>query len=177
MWHQYTVDGFQMSIMHPTSWGQTCDQKELYCTYLSPWKKQLLSSFSTNGKDSMWGFCILHTAALNTSPDSCPLEMKPRPIKTIYSMQLKYTIVCGPLAIACIVNSDLHCRRIKLVCKKAERERKRKKKSCPPDMGLEPTTLRLKVWCSTTELTGLLHQWQHNLAYLRSVKQECFCSN
>ena len=29
--------------------------------------------------------CILHTAALNVHVDSCPLEVKPRPMQTIYS--------------------------------------------------------------------------------------------
>ena len=43
--------------------------------------------FQANGKDSTtWRLlaCILHTAALSTNPDSCPLEVKPRPIKAIY---------------------------------------------------------------------------------------------
>ena len=50
-------------------------------------EKQLLLSFNTNGKDThpMWCSlpCILYTGALNTDPNSCPLEMKPRPMKTI----------------------------------------------------------------------------------------------
>ena len=44
-------------------------------------------SFSTNGKDSMQHLlpCILHAAALNPDTDFCPPEMRPRPLKTIYS--------------------------------------------------------------------------------------------
>ena len=39
----------------------------------------------TNGKDSMGLLaCILRTGALNTDPDSCLPEVKPRPMKTIY---------------------------------------------------------------------------------------------
>ena len=53
---------------------------------LSPWEKQLLLSFSTNGKDSTQRLlaCITHTDALNTDPDSWPPEVKPHPMKTIY---------------------------------------------------------------------------------------------
>ena len=45
--------------------------------------------FKTNGKDSTYPLlaCILHTAALNTDPDSSPPEVKPRPMKTIYKGQ------------------------------------------------------------------------------------------
>ena len=52
---------------------------------LSPCEKQLLLSFSTNGKDSTQRLlaCIMHTDALNTDPDSCPPDVKPRPMKTI----------------------------------------------------------------------------------------------
>ena len=47
-------------------------------------EKQLLLSFSTNDKDSTQCLlaCILHTAALNTDPDSCTPEVKPHPLKT-----------------------------------------------------------------------------------------------
>ena len=45
-----------------------------------------LLPFSTNGKDSTWCLLasILCTAALNTDPNSCPLKVKRRPMKTIY---------------------------------------------------------------------------------------------
>ena len=35
-------------------------------------------------------------------------------------------------------------------------EKKKQKKTSPPDVGVEPTTVGLKVQRSTTELTGLL---------------------
>jgi len=43
--------------------------------------------FNTNGKDSMQRLpvlaCSLDAAALNTDPNSCPLEVRPHPMKTI----------------------------------------------------------------------------------------------
>ena len=36
--------------------------------------------------------CIMHTDALNTDPDSCPPEVKPRPMKTIYNLYLSVFI-------------------------------------------------------------------------------------
>ena len=57
------------------------------CTaHLPPWEKQLLLSLSTDRKDSTQHLlaCVMHTDALNTDPDSCPPEVKPRPMKTIY---------------------------------------------------------------------------------------------
>ena len=65
------------------------------CTVnLSPCEKQLLLQY-INGKGATKCLlaCILHTAALNTDPDSCPPEAKPCPMKTIYtklSSQLYY---------------------------------------------------------------------------------------
>ena len=62
-------------------------------------KKQLLLSFSTNGKDSTQRLlaCIWHTAALNTDLDSCPPEVKPRPMKTIYIVHPTQQSGCGLL--------------------------------------------------------------------------------
>ena len=83
------------------------------CTVnLSPREKELLLSFSTNGKphsqplpakvgeslgmrltngkDPTW--CLLaHTAVLNT----CPLEVKARPMKTIYRWMMVMIGYCG----------------------------------------------------------------------------------
>ena len=58
---------------------------------LSSWEKQLLLSSNSNGKNSTKCLLayILYTTALNTDPDSCPPEVKLRPMKTIYSMWQK----------------------------------------------------------------------------------------
>ena len=66
--------------------GKCGIKRQLY-SKLSPCEKQLLLSFNTNGKDSTYPLlaCILHTAALNTDPDSCPSKVKPRPTKIIYT--------------------------------------------------------------------------------------------
>ena len=81
-----SIDGFQMSLLKASYFRRASAQSRGSCTAnLSPCEKQLLLSFSTNGKDSTYQLlaCILHTTVLNTDPNSCPPEVKPRPMKTI----------------------------------------------------------------------------------------------
>ena len=82
------IDGFQMSSILLLE-GKRALKRQL-CSKLSPWEKQLLLSLSTNGKDATQCLlaCTMHTDALNTDPDSCPLEVKPHPMKTIYKAVL-----------------------------------------------------------------------------------------
>ena len=66
------IDGFQMPIKPPTSGGQAHDQEAVV---------QQTFHFVRNSFFSLSALaCILYTAALNTGPNSCPLEVKPRPI-------------------------------------------------------------------------------------------------
>ena len=81
------VSKCQLSVTTSGAWQRASKRSRSSCTAnLSPWEKQLLLSFSTNGKDSTQRLlaCIMHTDALKTDPDSCPMEVKPRPMKTIY---------------------------------------------------------------------------------------------
>ena len=76
-----SIDGFQMSINHPTSGGQTHDQEAaVQRTFHLERNKQLLLSFGTNSKDLMFSLYFAHSCTKHR-PDSCPLEVKPRPMK------------------------------------------------------------------------------------------------
>ena len=84
------IDGFQISIKCPTCGGQTHNQeaavqqtfhfKRSSFFYLSALMVRTQPSFLAS---------ILHIAAPNTHPDSCPPEVKPHPIKTICSSLMK----------------------------------------------------------------------------------------
>ena len=81
------IDGFQMSIKRPTSRGQARAQE---AAVQQIFHLERSSFFSTNSKDSTQRLlaCTMHTDALNTDPDSCPPEVKLRPMKTIYSFSM-----------------------------------------------------------------------------------------
>ena len=84
LYRDLCTNGFQMQIKRPTSGGQARDQE----TAVQRTFHLERNSFSTNGKDSTQHLlaCILYTAALNTDPDSCPPEVKPRSMKTICTL-------------------------------------------------------------------------------------------
>ena len=69
------------SIRCLNSRGQTCDQEAVVqCTF--PWEKQLLF-VNTQCSTSLPVLC---TQLLNAHPDSCPPEVKPCLMKTIYNL-------------------------------------------------------------------------------------------
>ena len=74
------IDGFRVSYFRRAN----VRSRGSCIADLSSSEKQLFLSFGT--KDLMYRLlaCILHTAALNTDPDSCPPEVKSHPMKTIY---------------------------------------------------------------------------------------------
>ena len=76
------VSKCQLSILLPE--GKRALKRQLYSKSFT--LREAASSFSTNGKDSMQHLlaCMMHTDVLNTDPDSCSPEVKPRPMKTIY---------------------------------------------------------------------------------------------
>ena len=77
-----------MSIKHPTSGGQACDQEAAVQRTFHFVRSSFfyLSALMVRTQHSTYYIaCILHTAVLNTDPNSCPPEVKPHPMKTIYS--------------------------------------------------------------------------------------------
>ena len=82
-----SIDGLQMSIKRPTSGGQMHDQEAAvqWTFYFEKSSLFYLSPLMARIRCSTYYIVILHTAALNTDPDSCPLEVKPHPMKTIYT--------------------------------------------------------------------------------------------
>ena len=84
-----------MSIKRPTSGGQARTQE---AAVQQIFHLERSSFFSTNGRDSTQRFlaCTMHIDALNTDPNSCPSEVKPRPMKTIYTSPWHVEIVMLP---------------------------------------------------------------------------------
>ena len=60
--------------------GKCAIKRQMYSNLV---RKQLLSALMVRSPCSAYYFNV-DTAVLNTDPDSCPLEVKPRPMKTIY---------------------------------------------------------------------------------------------
>ena len=78
-----TIDGFQMSIKHPTSERQEYNQEAKWAFYLKRIKQPLSVLMVRTQRSGYY-------SALNTDPDSCPPEVKPHPMKTMY-MRLSTT--------------------------------------------------------------------------------------
>ena len=74
-----------MSVAYPTSRGQIHNQEAAVQWAFCLEKSSFFYSFSTESKDSIQCLlaCILHTAVPSADPDSCPLKVKLRLMKTI----------------------------------------------------------------------------------------------
>ena len=81
----HTIDSFQMSVKRPISGGQARTQEAAVQQIFHLERSSFfdLSALMVRTQHRLLA-CIMHTDALNTDPDSCPPEMKPRPMKTIY---------------------------------------------------------------------------------------------
>ena len=81
-----------MSIERPTSGRQTRDQEAaVQQTFHLVRSSFFLSSMVKDSTQRLLAY-ILYTATLNTDPDSCPPEVKPRPMKIIYR-QVKHWLL------------------------------------------------------------------------------------
>ena len=80
------IDGFQMSIKCPTSGGQMRDkQAAIQQSYHFERNSFFYLSLLIVRTQCSASFPVLYTAAPNAHHDSCPLEVKPHPMKTIYT--------------------------------------------------------------------------------------------
>ena len=79
----FLTNSFQMSIKPPTSGGQTQNQ-EAAVKRTFHLERSGFFYLSALVVMTRCRACILHVSALNIDPDSCPPEVRPRPMKTIY---------------------------------------------------------------------------------------------
>jgi len=86
------VSKYQLSVLLPE--GKRATKRQLYSESFTL-REPASSIFKQQGKDSTQRLLayILYTAMLNTDPDSCPPEVKPRPMKTIYSVKLPVCVL------------------------------------------------------------------------------------